>query len=333
MKAEITALVTDNIKRDLSDRFALDFESVKMLDGFENIVYEAERQGRSCILRLSHSTHRERAQVESELHWVDYLATNGASVCTPIHSREGNLTEPVDATDGEFVAALFERAPGKLLKRPDWTDRMTFNRGKLLGMMHRLTRDYQPPAHHARRPQWFEDDDFANYDRYLSPEDAIVGERFAELQNVLKAVPHDHDSYGLIHMDAHQGNIHFDGDEVTLFDFDDCLYDYFFADLAISLFYAVPRDAKDIDREAYARGFLTALCEGYRTEYQLDNRWLELFPMMLKRREILLYIALHRGYDPTKFDDDTKEYLRSRRVLIVDRTPYLNLDWSEFSLS
>ena len=45
------------------------------------------------------------------------------------------------------------------------------------------------------------------------------------------------DSYGLIHTDLHFGNMYYDGQTLTIFDWDDACYKHFISDIAIILFY------------------------------------------------------------------------------------------------
>lgn len=307
--------------------------SLRMLNGFENVVLEAAFDNRPCILRLTHSSHRSKDQVEAELDWIDFLAGHGASVCVPLRSRTGALTEYIETEGDGFIAAAFEKAPGGLVLRDDWTPAMTFNRGALVGRLHSLTRDYQPPSKSVCRSQWYDEYDFVRFRDHLSEEDGVVADRFEELIGELRAIPTDRDSYGLCHTDAHTGNIFFDGDRPTLFDFDDSAYDFFISDLAISLFYALWKLPARTDARVFARDFMHQLLAGYRTEYGLDNRWIDRFPAFLKRREIVLYVALHRGFDPADFNDWCRAYVNEHRPRIIDRTPFIDLDWSEFELA
>jgi Ser/Thr protein kinase RdoA (MazF antagonist) len=333
MKNGQKALFTDDVLAEAARRFDLDQSSLNRLDGFENMILEATRGGKPYVLRLTHSSHRTVAQVQAELDWLDFLSQREVAVCMPLRSRRDLLTEVIDTDSARLIAVVFEKAPGGFVRRDDWTETMTFNRGTLLGRMHALTKRYQPPTGQVKRLRWWDEDDFVKYREYLPREDAIVADRFGELIDTLRSISSDSESFGLIHMDAHTGNMFFDGENPTLFDFDDCAYDFFVSDIAIALFYAVLMLPSDRDRPAYAKDFLTTLLEGYRTENSLDNRWLELIPMILKRREILLYVAIHRGYDKADFDEWCLKYLGGHRQRIEDRVPVLDLDWTEFSLS
>jgi len=87
------------------------------------------------------------------------------------------------------------------------------------------------------------------------------------------------------------------------------------------------------DLPLFAKSFLETFLEGYRTENSLDNRWLELMPMILKRRELVLYVAIHRGFDIDNFDEWCTNYINGHRKRIEARTPVLDLDWKQFRLT
>lgn len=227
---------------------------------------------------------------------------------------------------------VFEKAPGGPVRRDNWTSGMTYNRGKQLGRMHALSKAYEPAAGIERRRIWYENADFANYREYLREEDRVVADRMEELQAALRTIPTDKESFGLIHMDAHTGNVSFNGDQPTLFDFDDCSYDFFVSDIAIALFYAVLMFPADRDLEAFAREFLHTLLAGYRSENQLANHWQKLLPMILKRRELVLYVAIIDRFDTPEDDSWCRAYLDGRRERIEHRMPVLDLDWSAFDL-
>ncbi len=331
MKPEILAQCDDAILTDAAARFGIDRTSIGPIKGFENCVCECMRDGQPAILRLSHSTHRSKTAIEAELEWVDYLASHGLSVCQPLRSRNDRLVESIELDRAGFSVVAFERAAGRWVARNDQTRAMTVNRGKLLGQMHALSKDYNPRDNRITRPQWYDDDDFANYRQYLQSPDGIVVQRFADLIATLRTLPVGRDSYGLIHTDAHTGNIFFDGDEPTLFDFDDSSYDFFISDLAIALFYAILFLPDDWNQEEYARQFLRDIFKGYNQENSLDARWLEVIPMILKRREIILYVAIHRGMDMNNLDEWCTRYMDGRKARIENNVPALDIDYTEFA--
>lgn len=49
-----------------------------------NYLYEGKIDGVSCVLRLTHSSHRSTNMVRGELEWINYFAENGISAAKPI---------------------------------------------------------------------------------------------------------------------------------------------------------------------------------------------------------------------------------------------------------
>ena len=331
MKPELLTQFTDAIVREAAARFGLDHNSAQSPDGFENYVCECMRDGKPHILRITHSTHRLKGAIEAELDWIDYLVSHGVSVCQPLRSRQDRLVETIESDHAGFSAVVFEKAAGQMVRRNDQTPAMTVNRGWLLGRMHALTKDFKPCNEQIKRHQWYDDDDFAHYQRYLDPADHIVMQRLNDLIADLRALPANRDSYGLIHCDAHTGNMFFDGDKPTLFDFDDCVYDFYVSDIAIAMFYAILFLPDELDQKDYGRQFLRDMFGGYREENALDARWLEIIPMILKRREIILYVAIHRGMDMNNLDEWCTRYMDGRKERIENNVPVLDIDYSEFA--
>ena len=108
--------------------------------------------------------------------------------------------------------------------------------------MHRLTKDYAPPNPAWRRPEW---DSETNMEvmHFLPPEAAEIQAQLQALMAHLQSLPRDRESYGLVHQDAHAGKLlRRRGGNITLFDFDDCVYGHFIYDIAMVIFYAVMSD-------------------------------------------------------------------------------------------
>lgn len=331
MKPEALARFTDKIISNLAQRFDLDTNRIKALDGFENYVCESTRQGHDYVLRISDGSRRSLSLVQAELDWVNYLAEHGASVCVPLCSRNGQLVETLTSDGRTFMGVVFEKAPGGMVRKADQTSEMTRNRGRLLGKIHTLSKKYDPPKNRPVRHNWYEDEDFADFDKFLRPDDAAVAAKIHEHVDRLKAMPVDRDSYGLIHMDAHTGNIFFHGDRPTIFDFDDCAYDFYMADIAISLFYALLFLPENRETKEHARRFLGDMFEGYHEYNHLEKRWLDLIPLILKRREMILYVAVNRGMDLDNPGDFAVRYMDGRRERIEGDVPYLDIDFTEFA--
>ena len=115
-----------------------------------------------------------------------------------------------------------------------------------------------------------------------------------------------------------------------LFDFDDCQYTWFADDIAVALFYAVPHDGRSARARDTAREFLGHFLAGYRSENDLDPRWLARIPLFLKRREMDLYIVIHRSIDLANPGAWAASFLDGRREKIENDVPYVDIDFGEF---
>ena len=88
-----------------------------------------------------------------------------------------------------------------------------------------------------------------------------------------------------------------------------------------------------VDQAWSVVGGLEKFLEGYRTENFLDNSWSEYIPLILKRREIILYVAINRACDMNNLDDWCTWFMDGRKKIIDKCVPVLELDWSNFKLS
>lgn len=191
----------------------------KPLGDFENYIFKAKgKNNEDYVLRLTHSSHRSKKEVEAELDFLRYVAEHGAKVAGPRNSISQNLVEEIVAEDGTFFfASLFTYAKGEQVKgeeSPYWGNAYFEAWGKAIGQLHRLTMNYPKTDY---RDTWEEDESSIVNEL----EDEKVKEIAAVLMEEIKALPIERETFGLMHGDIHPGNFHYDGKELTIFDFDD----------------------------------------------------------------------------------------------------------------
>ncbi len=298
MDQQIIARYNDTILQEAMRRYGIAPEKIRLLDSFESIVYEFEREGQGFILRIGHSFRKSEALIQGEVDWINHLARGGVSVARAIPSENGKLVEVIDdAQGGQFLVTAFIKAQGQQPWLAGWTSTRYENYGRLLGSMHALAVDYEPvPA--WRRPEW--NDVSLNFiEQYLPETEVIARQTYETLMEHIHALPKDRSSYGLIHQDAHQNNFFMDDDgTLTLFDFDDCAYSWFINDIAIVLFY-ISMDAEELgfkDSASFTHEFMPHFLRGYRQAYPLSPAGLKEIPAFLKLRELELYAVVHRDF-------------------------------------
>jgi Ser/Thr protein kinase RdoA (MazF antagonist) len=323
---------SDAILQEAMARYAITTGAIEPRDGFESFIYQFDRGGAPAILRVTHSLRRSPELIRGEVDWINYLAAGGATVAGALLSARGELVEEIDdGQGGRFLATAFAYAPGRPPGMNDLTPDRRRAYGHLIGRMHALTKDYTPANPAWRRGAWPAVFD-AEIRALLGGSDDIILDRYLGLTRRIEGLPRDRDGYGLIHFDAHGGNLHLDGNTVTLFDFDDCVYNWFAADIAIVLFYAITNTD---DPEARAASFLPDFLSGYRQANRLDPRWLATLPYFLTTREIDLYAVIKRSYDLADGEaveaiphEWPRRFMVGRRARILAETPYVDFDFA-----
>jgi Ser/Thr protein kinase RdoA (MazF antagonist) len=325
MEQRIRDRYSDEIFHEAMRRYGIAVGDIKLLAGFESYMYEFVRGDESYILRIGHSLRRSEALIQAEVHWLNYLAAGGASVHRAVDSKQRRLVETIsDGSGGHFLATAFSKAQGKPPREVGWTPKLYAEYGELLGRMHVLSREYDPPPEAARRPHW-DEPTMLEVERFLPESDGRVAQRYRELLGHLEGLPRDRDVYGLIHQEAHSGNMFIDkSGRITLFDFDDCAYSWYANDIAIVLFYMIR--GRELDTE-FVGDFLENFLRGYKRESRLDPVWLAEMPHFLKLREIDLYAVIHRSFDVNHLDPWCADFMANRKARLEDDVPYVEFDF------
>jgi amicoumacin kinase len=295
MEHTVERVFTKEILHNAASVFGIKVEE-KPVGDFENYIFKGlTKDGVARVLRLTHSSHRQKNEIEAELTFLKYVRENGANAAGSLVSLNGNLVEEHVASDGtSFYASLFEWADGKLVDRTNpnvWNDDLMFNLGKTLGKLHALTVNY--PVTSARE-SW---DEEAYLQVMLNHEE--LGPHTKALLEEMSHYPRQANSYGLIHSDLHFHNFFVnDEGEITAFDFDDLQYNYFISDIAIVLYYTAWGSKKSYEENsAYAKKQLAILRKGYETEFVLEEEWYSRIPAFLKCRDHVLYYVLKMKYE------------------------------------
>ncbi len=334
MEPEITRRYNDWILKEALSRYDLHEDQITPLDGFENYIYEFQRGRAAYILRIGHSRRRTVELIQGEVDWINYLADGGAWVARAIPSARGNLVESIDDghdDGGQFLATAFHKAPGGHSWEVGWSRMLYKAYGRMIGRIHALSKDYTPTHLEWRRQEW---DHPSNLEvlKWLPESETLLIERYKQIKTYLDALPRDDESYGLIHQDAHPGNLFVDpsNGQLTLFDFDDCVYGWYVYDIAMVVFYMI---VLDDDPVKSLESFWPHFWAGYCAENSLDSSWLAEIPHFLKLREIDLYALLIRSHgdvDAVDPDEDpwSAAFLDGRKHRIEQDVPLVVFDFA-----
>ena len=268
-----------------------EFSQVAGHDGGRNCVYVCSKGGENkYVLRISGLGDRTEEEYLAETEFVRFLAANGASVADVIPSVNGKLVEWVEVDGMKNYISLFAYAKGMLICDNGYRYRegapleeYFYNTGKVLGTIHRLSKDYKP-IHH--RPTYF--------DKYnMEYMNQLIPDTYTELKTAIGKrleafgqLPVDEECFGLVHFDFSDGNYHIDMNTgaITAFDFDNCINCWYMFDLANLWTHGVGWCQFEEDPEkrmAFMRHYFDTILQGYRSETEVSGELLEQLPLFI----------------------------------------------------
>jgi len=185
-------------------------------------TYLIESGTSRSILRVYRSSHRNFKQIKAEVDLLMALKEAGVFVSYPVNDLSGTVIQPLKAVEGTRHAVLFSYAPGHSVTR--------LNENQLRNLGHQMARFHNVSSTielddgrwnfdlettlfkplEMIKPAFAEDQE--GYE-WLVRAARLVEKRFADLNT-------SGFSAGYCHFDFLPKNFHFEGDAVTLFDFD-----------------------------------------------------------------------------------------------------------------
>ncbi|WP_420642192.1 phosphotransferase enzyme family protein [Candidatus Leptofilum sp.] len=330
MEEKIRSRLNEQIVAEAQQRYGIAPDKFEELGGFESFIYGYEKEGAQYVLRLGHSLRRSPGLIQGEVDWINHLAQGGAGVAKAVNSDAGNLVELIPDGRGEhFLATAFVRASGgSPWKNGTLTEPFMLNYGRLIGKMHALTKQYTLPNPVWQRPQW-DAPNMTDTTSALPQLDPAVMVLVDKNLAYLRSLPTPPDAFGLIHQDAHTGNLFADEkDQITLFDFDDCVYGHFVYDIAMVIFYAITNHPQP---EQFCQQIWPQFWRGYCQENDLDPIWLKEIHPFMKLREMDLYGIILRDIPDYSNDGWVAGFMNGRREKILAERPYINFNFTEMA--
>lgn len=246
--------------------------------------------GTRLFLRISRQADRTPQAIRSEMEWLLLLAEDGFPVAEPYLWSDGAVLRQFDdeSCGQPRILTKFAWREGKRARRP--TAVQWGKMGEVLARLHN---------HAEARPflgegRWTTDAMVGNHD---DPDaaardvvDALGPEAWSTIAGVRDAYMELRPSLGtpiLIHADLHQGNVLFDGDDMTVVDFDDC------GVAPIPFDFSIPIDGM---REVGMPEMETAFLEAYARVRDLPPKLHENLPTLLRHRlgQVIVWIIGER---------------------------------------
>ncbi len=307
---------------------AFDMEGAQALGGFESAVFATPQR----VLKLTHTLRREQAFIEAELHFTRHLAEQGLPVARPLPSSAGHWVETrPDVEGGSWLAYTFARLPGHPLRAEHLTPAVISAWGRLTGHLHVLSRRYIPDPQLPRRRPWHTEPVLDL--RRLPPGLDEQRRRGQALIERVKAWPRTPENYGLIQSDLHGDNLHWDGQALYAFDFDDCEYHFFLNDLAVSLHSVAGLVPPGENAAAFCQRFLEVYLPAYQEVCALPTDWRVVVADLLCLRDVLMLGVLAEawgiGTPHETLEEEGDLAIFERYVHRVGRgEPICDIDWA-----
>jgi len=257
-----------------------------------------DRADTQFILRVYRPDQRSLSQIKAETDLLLALKERDIPVSWPIADSSGLVIQSVDAIEGTKHMVLFSFAPGRSVMKLN--EKQLYTLGYQMARFHvasqtievedkRWTFDVETtlfgPLESLRGILAHDPEAY----RWLQRAAGFAGEKLAELD--LASLPS-----GICHFDFLPKNFHFDGDDITFFDFDFFGYGAFANDI-MSFWQHIGIDAFHgrLTPEAFSESFANFL-RGYEAVRPVSEREIAAIPY-LSLGFWLFYMKFHTTHD------------------------------------
>lgn len=285
---------------------------IELISVSENRVYRVDTDaGKAYALRIHRPGYHSLAELYAEQQWTAALNQAGIGVPVPKTTRDGRgyATVPlpgsaetrhiglVEWIDGVTLASILEQESDERALGLHF-DQL----GRFAARIHNQAVNWQIPPDFQRHA--FDADGLMGDAPFWGPFWDLPELKDAERRHILKARSTIHqalsdygkepETYSLIHADLHPYNLLVNGEKVSVIDFDDAGFGWHQYELAVALFHYQDKPHFDAVRDA--------LIAGYRSERYLDDAAIELLPMFLLIRALVLLGWIHARPEHNKSD-------------------------------
>ena len=272
--------------------------TLRLLNLSENATYAVEDPdtGTTTILRVHRKDYHRAHEIESELSWLDALRHAGdVEVPTVLPARDGRRVVTVDQDGTPRHVVHFEMVAGTEPDEATLTVGDFHTLGRITAALHDHSRQWTRPPGFGRfswdwqhslgdQPRWGRWQDAVG----VGPgECAVLNPALGLLRRRLSEYGTGDDVFGLVHADLRLANLLVDDSQITVIDFDDCGFGWYFYDFGTAVSFLEDDPAVPEWQDAWAAG--------YRTRRPLpaaDEAMLASF-VLLRRLLLLAWMGTH----------------------------------------
>lgn len=279
------------IREILLERYGVDIDLAKCHFSTQNYAFIFP--GEPFMIRVSATPKKTRAEILSELMWLDDLKQFKQTVCEPNVSLKGNLLEEFEVEGRTYRASMFRTARGVIKPTTEMTPMFFICAGDLLGAIHHVSTNERELGIRFKRPA--KANDFAALKARVAdriPE--AVMSRISAIEDRVNSLPQEIGRYGICHGDFHMNNFFVEENNIWVFDFDGCAYAHYLYDIASFVQacflrgYGAGRDLRQVMQEEMLHYFKI----GYTLNHVCDEHFWDELELFIAYRTALTYMAL-----------------------------------------
>ena len=271
--------------------YGVDIEHAKCYFSTQNFAFIFPDE--PFMLRVSATPKKTRAEVLSELMWLDDLKQFKQTVCEPCPSLRGNLLEELEIDERIYRASMFRTARGVIKATTDMTPMFFICCGDLLGAIHHVSTDEREKGFRFMRRT--KADDFAALKARVQDRiPQVILQRIEAIEEKIAVLPQGIGQYGICHGDFHMNNFFVEENNVWVFDFDGCGYAHYLYDVASFVQACFLRGfgaGRDL-RAVMQNELLYYFKIGYTLNHPCDEHFWDDLDLFMMYRTALTYMSL-----------------------------------------
>ncbi|BBZ31860.1 phosphotransferase enzyme family protein [Mycolicibacterium confluentis] len=241
---------------------------LELLNRSENSTYllTDAATGERSVVRVHRGGYHEHRQIESELMWLDALSADGVvAVPRPLEAADGSRVVTVDVDGAPRHVVRFEWVAGSHPEEDALGAADFHELGRITAVLHGHSREWPKPSGFDRfawnwhtclgeAPRWGRWQDSAGVG---AGERTVLDRAQSLLRDRLSEYGSGHDRFGLVHADLRLANLLVDDGNLTVIDFDDSGFSWFFYDFAAAVSFIEDDPALPQWQDAWLTGYRT----------------------------------------------------------------------------
>ncbi|MEP6610252.1 MAG: phosphotransferase [Mucilaginibacter sp.] len=271
--AQYSTLSATALNNFISERYGFVDTTCRLLIRNVSDTYLIETSADKYILKIYRDAHRKLDEIKGEVELLTVLAEKGAKVSYPINDLSGDKIQTFNAIEGTRYGVVFTYAQGKVVN--DLDDAQLALLGREMAVVHNITADI---ALNYNRIKFNAETTISQPVKTIKPAFAELPDEYEYLTNTsekviarLNQIDYSNFSYGYCHYDFLPKNFHFDGNEITFFDFDFAGKGYLANDITVLyIHYFLEATYGKISRQETDRAF-GVFVENYRAVRPLHD--------------------------------------------------------------